>query len=425
MQSLGVSVRLAVMMFLQFFLWGSWYVTQGTFITNSVAWPAGVSGEWVNGWAYSVAPIAAIIAPLFLGIVADRFFASERVLGVLMLLGAAAIGLAPQFATGDNPSPGMFLGLLLAHTLCFMPTLGLTNTIAFANMTNREKQFPMIRVFGTIGWIVAGVVVSKFMKADFDARPFYVAAGAAAALGIYAFTLPHTPPPARGTKPSLGQLLGLDAMKMLRDPSFAVFMVASALICIPLAAYYAKAQTFLAASGFAEPAFTMTFGQASEVLFMLVMPLCFARLGVKWMLAVGMLAWVLRYGLFAAAAIDNVQWMIIGGVILHGICYDFFFVTGQIYTDKKAPPHLRGQAQGFLVLMTQGIGLLVGAQATAALADGFKSGDAIDWQSFWMYPAVMAAVILVVFVVLFRDRISKATADVSDVADGVASESFA
>jgi nucleoside transporter len=272
-------------------------------------------------------------------------------------------------------------------------------------MTNREKQFPLIRVFGTFGWIAAGILVSTVLEADFNERPFYVAAAASAALGLYAFTLPHTPPPAKGTKPSLGQLLGLDAVKMMREPSFAVFIVSSMLICIPLAAYYAKAQTFVGDAGFEKPAFIMTFGQMSEVFFMLVMPLFFARLGVKWMLAVGMLAWVLRYGLFSAAADDQVRWMILAGVVLHGICYDFFFVTGQIYTDKKAPAQLRGQAQGFLVLMTQGIGLFVGAQLTGALASKYTTDSGMDWKSFWFYPAVAAAVVLVAFVLIFRDRV--------------------
>ena len=413
-----VGLRLSVMMFLQFFVWGSWYVTQGTFIAEGVTWPAGTSADWVNGWAYSVAPIAAIIAPLFLGIVADRFFASERVLGVLMLVGAGAIAAAPSFAVGDRPQAVPFLLCLLGHTLCFMPTLGLTNTIAFANMSNRERQFPMIRVFGTLGWIAAGTLVSKFLKADYTATPFYVGAGAAAAMGLYSFTLPHTPPPAKGTRPSVGQLLGLDAVKMLREPSFAAFILCSTLICIPLAAYYSKAATYLGDVGFAEPAFVMSFGQWSEVFFMLVMPLFFARLGVKWMLGVGMLAWAVRYGLFAAAADDQVRWMVLGGVLLHGICYDFFFVTGQIYVDRQAPPHLRGQAQGFLVLMTQGIGLLVGAQATAALVAAFTNGDAVDWRSVWFYPAVAAAVILVGFAAVFRDRVSRAASE-PEVAGGV------
>ncbi len=410
-----VGLRLSVMMFLQFFVWGAWYSTLDNFVTKAgVDWPAGTSVAWLSGWAYSVAPIAAIVAPLFLGIVADRFFSSERVLGVLMFVGAGFIAAAPRLGAGDHPSPLVFLGLLLGHTLCFMPTLGLTNTIAFSNMTSREKQFPMIRVFGTLGWIAAGTLVGKFLHADFDARPFDVAAGAAALLGLYAFTLPHTPPPARGTKPSAGQLLGLDALKMLRDPSFAAFIIASALICIPLAAYYNKTPGFLADIGFESPAYTMTFGQWSEVLFMLVMPLCFMRLGVKWMLAAGMLAWVVRYALFSAAAEDHVRWMAIGGVLLHGICYDFFFVTGQIYVDKKAPPQLRGQAQGFLVLMTQGIGLLVGAQATAALVAAFTTDDHVNWQKVWFYPSIAAGVILVVFVIVFRDRAARNAATVGE-----------
>lgn len=414
----AVGARLSVMMFLQFFTWGAWYVTMSAFITKEesvVQWPAGVSPEWINGWAYSVAPIAAIIAPLFLGIVADRYFSSERVLGVLMLIGAAFIGLAPTFAVAETPLPFMFLACLLAHTLCFMPTLGLTNTIAFTNTTNQEKQFPLIRVFGTIGWIVAGLFISLVLDADLQTTPFYVASAASVVLGIYAFTLPHTPPPAAGTKPTLGQLIGVDAIKMMRDKNFAVFMICSLLICIPLAAYYAKAATYIGDSGFTNIAGTMSFGQMSEVFFMLVMPLFFARLGVKWMLAAGMLAWVVRYGLFALGAPESVSWMIIVGIALHGICYDFFFVTGQIYVDKKAPTQLRGQAQGFLVLMTQGVGLLIGAQLTGLVAAKYTTDAGSDWETIWFYPAVAAAVILVIFVVLFREKLADSNGATDDV----------
>ena len=434
--------RLAAMMFLQFFVWGSWYVSTGNFILKGSGW-ADAAG--INGWAYSVAPIAAILAPLFLGMVADRFFASERVLAALMLLGAAAMAAIPS-VLGDAPAGATstpFLWLLLAHSLCFMPTLGLTNTIAFSHISNPEKQFPLVRVFGTLGWIAATILVSKweswFGPADWfgadlelSSGQYYVTAASSAALAVYALTLPHTPPPAKGQTSSPADLLGLGAVGLMRNGSFAVFMLASMLLCVPLAGYYGFAAPFLSASGFADAGFNMSFGQMSEVAFMLAMPLAFARLGVKWMLAVGMAAWVVRYGLFAGAAEGGVfagegdggvKWMILVGVILHGICYDFFFVTGQIYTEKAAPPSLRGQAQGFLVLMTQGVGLLIGAQLFGRLvgaytsdvlgADGEPLRDAndkvvtvVDWPEVWLWPCVAAGVILVAFCLLFRDRLS-------------------
>ena len=443
---MGVLIRLSAMMFLQFFVWGSWYVSTGNFLLNGAGW-----GEGVTGNTYSLAPIAAILAPLFLGIVADRYFASERVLGVLMLLGAVAMAAVPPLVGTEDmkeANTNLYLALIFAHTLCFMPTLGLTNTVAFGNIQNPEKQFPIVRVFGTIGWIVGNLVVSKWESVpglngvmgggdlELSIDQYYVTAAASAALGIYAFTLPHTPPPAKGQKSTVGDLLGLGALKMLSSRSFLVFMVASTLLCIPLAGYYNYASAFLGDSGFRDPVAHMSFGQVSEIVFMLVMPLCFVRLGVKWMLAVGMAAWALRYGLFALAAgrpdwntlpvdvsgflsfdfgslaLGTTGGMILLGVLLHGVCYDFFFVTGQIYTEQKADPALRGQAQGFLVLMTQGVGLLIGAQLFGLLVSDktIGKGDAAVrlWTDIWLWPAVAAGVILGLFLLLFNDKLTPA-----------------
>lgn len=388
----AVSARLSAMMFLQFFLWGAWYVTVGNFMGEN-----GMKDQ--IPWAYSVAPIAAIISPFFLGIVADRYFATERVLGVMHLLGGVTLLALP--AVAGNPT--LFITVLLLHTLCYMPTLGLTNTLAFHNMTDQEKQFPLIRVFGTIGWIAANIVVSKMLHADTQAVQFYVAGGSALALGLYSFTLPHTPPPSAGQKASARDILGLDSLALMKSPSFAVFIISSFLICIPLAAYYSFAPVFVKDAGFADPAFNMSFGQMSEIFFMLVMPLCFARLGVKWMLLVGMLAWVTRYGLFAGAANSGAQWMVLGGILLHGICYDFFFVTGQIYVDKKAPTAIRGQAQGFLVLVTQGLGMLIGAQVVGQIVKSYTVGETENWQMIWLIPCVAAGVIAFLFFLLFRE----------------------
>jgi len=349
------------MMFLQFFVWGAWYVTVGNYMDK-----IGMGGS--IGDAYTVAPIAALISPFFLGMIADRFFATERILAVMHLLGGVIMLLAPTVAqTGSSMA---FIGVLLLHMLCYMPTLGLTNSLAFHNLTNQEKQFPLIRVFGTIGWIAAGVLVSKYLKADESPDQFYVTGGAAILLGVFSFSLPHTPPPSKGKSVTSRDVLGLDALGLLKKPSFLVFLLGSMLICIPLAGYYAYAQLFVKHAGFHNPAFTMSFGQVSEVLFMLIMPLCFRSLGVKWMLVIGMLAWVARYSLFSASVIDGTMWMILIGILLHGICYDFFFVTGQIYVDKVAPVNIRGQAQGLLVMATQGLGLGIGAQVFQRLVNG-------------------------------------------------------
>jgi nucleoside transporter len=402
----SLSARLSTMMFLQFFVWGAWYTTIAVYMTTH-------GMETLTHWPYTVNPIAAIIAPFFLGLVADRYFATERVLGVLHLLGGAVLLLVPQ-ASG---APVLFISLLLLYNLCYMPTLGLANSLAFHNITDQEKQFPVIRVFGTIGWIVAGLFIS-FVLAGFvtilpeqTALPLYTAAVASIVLGLYSFTLPHTPPTAAGQKVSLRSIIGLDALKQLGSRPFYVFIAASLLLCIPLAAYYNFTQIFLGAAGVSNIAATQTLGQMSEVVFMLLMPFFFVRLGVKWMLTVGMGAWVLRYALFALAAPDAIFWMIAAGILLHGICYDFFFVTGQIYVDKKATPAIRGQAQGFLVFVTYGVGMLIGAQVAGNVYNSFLGGEPQltlqQWQSFWWIPAAFAAAIMVFFAVAFRDRVAR------------------
>jgi nucleoside transporter len=395
-----VGLRLSGMMFIQFFVWGAWFVTVGNYMTAQ-----GMSGTAIGG-AYSVGPIAGIISPFFLGMIADRFFATEKVLGVLHILGGIAIFCSPMVVGDGNGYPFFFLGLLLAHTLCYMPTLGLVNTLSFHNMASPEKQFPLIRVFGTLGWIAAGLLVSKWLKADTQALPFQIAGGAGILMGLYSFTLPHTPPPNKGKPFSVRDVLGLDALKLFNEPSFSIFMVSSFLICIPLSAYYAFAPVFVGATGFENPAYNMSFGQMSEVFFMIVMPFFFAFLGVKWMLFVGMLAWVTRYALFAIGAPDEIRWMILIGILLHGVCYDFFFVTGQIYVDKKAPVAIRGQAQGMLVLITLGIGMFIGAQLSGWLKDSIVTAEGtealLQWRQYWAIPCIGAGVIMVLFAFLFK-----------------------
>jgi nucleoside transporter len=403
--------RLGIMMFLQFFVWGAWYTSIAVYMT------AEGMGDLTH-WPYTVNPLAAIAAPFFLGLVADRYFSTEKVLGVLHILGGLVLLSVPQF----SGTPVVFVSLLLLYNLCYMPTLGLANTLAFHNIVDQEKHFPLIRVFGTIGWIVAGLFISLVLKEFATAGslpeqtplPLYTAAVTSLVLGLYSFSLPHTPPPAAGERVSMRSIVGLDALKALGSRPFYVFLGASLLISIPLAAYYNFTQLFLEATGFQNIAGTQTLGQMSEVIFMLLMPVFFVRLGVKWMLVAGMGAWALRYVLFAVAAPNEVFWMIIVGILLHGICYDFFFVTGQIYVDKKSTPAIRGQAQGMLVLVTYGLGMLIGAQAAGNLFNAFL-GDAgaltlSQWQQFWVVPAVFAAVIMVGFALLFNDRVDRSGA---------------
>jgi nucleoside transporter len=397
-----IRTKLSVMMFLQFFIWGAWYTTIGVYMANH-------GMERLTYWPYTVNPIAAIVAPFFLGLIADRYFATQKVLGILHVLGGLFMFMVPRF-TG---SPTTFIVILLLYNLCYMPTLGLANSLAFHHIQSQEKQFPLIRVFGTVGWIVAGLFISYVLVAltsavpEQTALPLYTTATASVVLGVFSFTLPHTPPPGAGVPVSFRSIAGVDAFKQLGDRPFYVFIISSLLLCIPLAAYYNMTQLYLGVAGVQKIAATQTWGQISETGFMLLMPLMFARLGVKKMLMIGMAAWVLRYALFALAAPDAVFWMIFVGIALHGVCYDFFFVTGQIYVDKKSTPAIRGQAQGFLVLVTYGVGMLIGAQIAGKvygsfLAPGTTSLTLEQWNQFWWLPAGFAAAVLVFFTVLFR-----------------------
>ena len=402
----SVFIRLCVMMFIQFFIWGAWYVTAANYLNSS---GLQAKSDWILAWTYSASPIAAIVAPVFVGMIADRFFATQKVLSVMHLIGAISIGLAPILAAKIG-AVGFFL-MILVHSLAYMPTINLTNTISFRNLSNQEKQFPYVRVFGTLGWIAANLVVGR-LGAALDERQFYITAGAAFLLAIFSLLLPHTPPPAAGKQARASELLGLDALGLMKDRSFAVFLVGAFLISIPLAVYYAYTALFVQAAGVSPNDLPgkMSLGQGAEIVFMLLLPIFLSVFGFKWTLALGMLAWVTRYGLFAAAAPSGNISLITAGILLHGICYDFFFVTAFIYTDKKSPDSMRGQSQGLLVLATYGLGMLIGAQvsgpifnsmvgpANAAVAAGLPL-----YQKFWMIPAGVALVVLFVFIALFKD----------------------
>jgi nucleoside transporter len=448
----AVLTRLSVMMFLQFFAWGSWFAT--------LALAMGSNGlrDFIGG-AFESAPIGAIFAPLFLGLVADRLFSSERVMGVLMILGGAIMAGIAVLAPQGAEKGGLIVWMMVAYMLCYMPTLGLGNTITFTHL--KQEEFPKARVWGTIGWIVAGLAVGM---AGWSASLgiFWLGSISSFLLGFYSFTLPHTPPPAKDKPLDLGSLLMVDALKLFKSPSFLVFALCSMLICIPLAYYYGQTSEFLGAAGFKQAASTMTLGQMSEIVFMLMIPFFFRKLGVKWMLLIGMLCWVARYVLFAFGAPDQIAWMLLLGVALHGICYDFFFVTGFIYTDRKAPAEIRGQAQSLLVFLTQGLGMFFGFRMAfggnwpftttplpntfrdigvapaghAPLMDGIKAlnegkpapsfveslagmfgkgfpegldpalvaAAGADWKAYWLFPAGMAAVIALIFFLAFWDK---------------------
>jgi nucleoside transporter len=398
-----ITPRLSVMMFLQFFIWGCWFVTMGTFLGANFQ----ASGAQ-SALAYSTQSWGAIIAPFIIGLIADRYFNAERILGVLHLIGAVLMYL--MYQAGDF---AQFYPYVLGYMIAYMPTLALVNSISFRQLTDPSRQFSLIRVWGTIGWVVAGLMISYLFHWDSPEQKaqgalrntFMLGAVMSFLLAVFSFTLPATPPTDKGGAGfSLRAALGLDALKLLRDRNYLVFFLSSVLICIPLAFYYQNANLFLTEIGTSNATGKMTIGQVSEVAFMLLLPIFLLRFGIKKTLLVGMLAWALRYVLFAYGGEDNISLMLITGIALHGICYDFFFVSGQIYTDSKAGQHYRSAAQGMITLATYGVGMLIGFSAAGAIADRFNVNGQHDWFQIWIYPAGFAAAIMILFALLFRNE---------------------
>ena len=395
--------RLSFMMFLQFFIWGAWFVTLGTFLGNSL----NADGSQIS-MAFSTQSWGAIIAPFIIGLIADRFFNAERILGLLHLIGAVLMYM--MFISNDF---GSFYPFVFAYMILYMPTLALVNSVAFRQLSDPSKEFGKIRVWGTIGWIVAGLVISFLFAWDSPAglsegllrNTFLMAGIASAVLGIYSFTLPNTPPSVpKDEKVKLKDVLGLDALGLLKDKNFAIFFISSILICIPLAFYYQWTNPFLADVGVSDPTGKMTIGQISEVLFMLLLPVFLKKYGIKKTLVFGMLAWAIRYGLFAYGDSGSLVFMLLTGIALHGICYDFFFVSGQIYTDSKAGEKFKSSAQGMITLATYGIGMLIGFWVAGIIKEAYTVENIALWQNIWLIPAGFAVLVLIFFMIAFKEE---------------------
>ena len=395
--SFKVSVQLSLLMFFQFFIWGAWFVTMGTFLSQEF----NSSGSELS-LAYETQSIGAIIAPFIIGLIADKYFAAQKVLGTIHLFGAFLL-----YNAGISENFSFFYPYILIYMLLYMPTLALANSVAFRQMKDPSKEFAPIRIFGSIGWIIAGLLIGYFSWESLNTlkNTFYMSSFVSLILGVYSFTLPNTPPIIEKNKnKTISQIIGLDALKILNDKAYLVFFIASILICIPLAFYYQHANQFLNEIGMEAAAAKMTLGQISEVLFLSLLPFFIKRFGFKSTLIVGIFAWGLRYLLFSLGADGMNSWMLILGIILHGICYDFFFVSGQIYTNLKCKPEYKSSAQGLITLATYGLGMLIGFRIAGYLTDLYVINDGHNWEKIWIQPSIFSFVILILFIFTFRNE---------------------
>jgi nucleoside transporter len=391
----SLSARLSFMMFLNYVIWGAWYVTIGTYLTATLKFTGTQAGA-----IFGTTALASMISPFFVGLIADRFFATQKVLAALHFIGAIFLYLVTKETTF-----GPVYALMLIYCLCYFPTIALTNTLALRQIKDASSGFPIIRMFGTIGWIVIGQTIGN-MGVETTSTPFLLAAGASVAMGIFSLTLPHTPPAGKGDPITARSLLGIDALVMMKQRAYLVFVIASVLACIPLTFYFSFTNAYLNDLHVFNAAGKMTLGQFSEVGVMLLMPFIFRRITVKGVLVLGLICWSVRYGLLALGNAGPGIWMFYAAILLHGFCYDFFFMTGQLYTDQEAPPHLRGTAQGFLTFLTYGVGMFIGSLLSGGALDYFTTSSGgvskTNWPAFWTSCGVGAFVILLVVAVFFR-----------------------
>ena len=391
-KSTGIS--LSLMMFLEYFIWGSWYATLATYMKRP---PLESDGGQI-GNAYGALAIATMISPFIVGLIADRYFAAQKIMGILHLLGAVIL-----YFAGSIQDNTLFYWVVLIYSILYMPTIALSNSIAFNQITDPGKQFPWIRVFGTLGWIIAGLVIGNLGWGNTN-YIFLVACGASAVLGLYSFFLPNTPPKA-DKNVSAAKAFGAEALGLFKNKAYLIFFIAAVLICIPLSFYYGFTSLFLEEKGMKDPGGQMIFGQVSEALFILAIPFLFNSIGVKKMLIIGMLAWILRYVAFAYGDMDSGTWLLYAGIILHGICYDFFFVTGYMYTEKKAGEKIKSAAQGLFTFGTYGLGMVIGTWFSGRIVDHYTAADkSHNWPAIWYVPVYIAVAVLIYFIIFFREK---------------------
>jgi len=391
----AIFAKLAVMMFLQYFIWGAWYVTISGYMTENLH-----STAIQIAAAYSALAIATMISPFFIGMVADKYFAAQRILGVFHVVGGVLLYLATQ-VSGNSA----FYWVILAYSLLYMPTIALSNSIAFTQMSDPGKQFPWIRVFGTAGWILAGVMIA-ILEVGNTPSTFHIAAIGSVLMGVLAFLLPDTPPKAKNAQVTASSAFGGDAFVLFKDKPYLIFFIAAILVCIPLSFYYGFAYLFLDQIGMENPSGKMALGQFSEAIFILAIPFLFNRIGVKKMLLLGMTAWMLRYVCFAYGNTDTNTWMLYAGIILHGICYDFFFVTGYMYTEKKAGEKIKNAAQGLFTFATYGVGMFIGTWFSGFTTDHYTVGGVYQWKEIWYVPAYIALGVLIYFLLFFKEKVT-------------------
>ncbi len=386
------SIALAVMMFLQYYIWGSWYVTMGTYMTVFLK-STGIQ----IGAVYSALAIATMISPFFIGMVADRFFAAQRLMGILHLLGGLLLIMAARIESNTA-----FYWVILLYSLVYMPTIALSNSVAFRQMTDPGKQFPVVRVFGTVGWVVAGFMIA-LLGIEKTPSTFYMAAIISISLGLFSFSLPATPPLGK-SESSAKSILGVDAFVLFKDRPYLIFFIAAIFVCIPLSFYFGFANLYLNQSGMTNAAGKMVMGQISEALFILAIPFLFNSIGVKKMLLIGMTAWILRYLCFAFGDMDANIWMLYTGIILHGVCYDFFFVTGYMYTEKKSNDRIKNAAQGLFTFVTYGLGMFIGTWFSGFVTSYYSVNQVYNWKSIWFIPTYIAVAVLICFIFFFKEK---------------------